>query len=192
MAFVKRACKYVVKFGDARAVTCTCQGPQLSHIPCSHVMAVCRVRNYCEDHYVADMYRTDYLASTWGGSFHSYPDQHEWPTYVGDRILPSEGWIRKGRRRHKRIVMTMDEMGGRRPSGNRARRSVSDRRRADAINEHNERENARVVAEATGRTQPPPPVSQSSSSQASTSNAAPATGTRRTSRLLGLFRRGGR
>ncbi|XP_078172784.1 uncharacterized protein LOC144566610 [Carex rostrata] len=131
MAFVKRACKYVVKFGDARAVTCTCQGPQLSHIPCSHVMAVCRVRNYCEDHYVADMYRTDYLASTWGGSFHSYPDQHEWPTYVGDRILPSEGWIRKGRRRHKRIVMTMDEMGGRRPSGNRARRSVSDRCRAD-------------------------------------------------------------
>jgi len=26
---------------------------------------------------------------------------------------------------------------------------------SDAINEHNERENARVVAEATGRTQPP-------------------------------------
>ena len=130
MEFVKRAFKYVVQFQEAREVTCTCQGPQLTQIPCSHVMAVCRVRNFCEDHYVADMYRTDYLASTWGGSFHSYPNQHEWPAYVGDRILPSEGWIRKGRRRHKRAIMTMDEMGGRRPSGNQARRSVSDRRRA--------------------------------------------------------------
>ena len=63
---------------------------------------------------------------------------------------------------------------------------------SDAINEHNERENARVVAEATGRTQPPPSASQSSSSQASTSNAAPAARTSRTSRLLGLWRRGGR
>lgn len=63
---------------------------------------------------------------------------------------------------------------------------------SDAINEHNERENARVVAEATGRTQPPPPPSQSSSGGASTSNAAPAAGTSRTRRLLGLLRRGGR
>ena len=53
--------------------------------------------------------------------------------------------------------------------------------------------NARVVAEATGRRQPqPPPASQSSSSQASTSTAAPAAGTKKTSRLLGLFRRRGR
>ena len=27
MEFVKRACKYVVKFEDARTVNCTCQGP---------------------------------------------------------------------------------------------------------------------------------------------------------------------
>ena len=63
---------------------------------------------------------------------------------------------------------------------------------SDAINEHNERENARVVAEATGRAQPRPPPSQSSSSEASTSNAAPAARTSRTSRFLGLLRRGGR
>jgi len=63
---------------------------------------------------------------------------------------------------------------------------------SDAINEHNERENARVVAEATGRTQPPPPPSQSSSCQSSTSNAAPAAGTSKTSRLLGLLRRRGK
>jgi hypothetical protein len=63
---------------------------------------------------------------------------------------------------------------------------------SDAVNEHNERENARVVAEATGRAQPPPPPSQSSSCEASTSNAAPAASTSRTSRLLGLLRRGGR
>ena len=59
---------------------------------------------------------------------------------------------------------------------------------SDAINEHNERENARVVAEATGRTQPPL-ATQSSSSQGSTSTAAPVAGTRKSSRLLGLFRR---
>ena len=59
---------------------------------------------------------------------------------------------------------------------------------SDAINAENERENARVVAEATSRRQPqPPPASQSSSSQASTSTAAPAAGTKKTSRLLGLF-----
>lgn len=129
MEFVKRMFKYVVIFAPDNTVTCTCQGIQLAHIPCSHVMAVCRERNFSEDDYVADMYRTDYLASTWGASFHPYPNQYQWPPYVGDRVCPASGWIRKGRRPHKRQVMTMDEMKGRR-MGHQACRSTTDRQRA--------------------------------------------------------------
>ena len=47
---------------------------------------------------------------------------------------------------------------------------------SDTINERNERENARVVAEAIGRRQPPP-----------ASTVAPAAGTRKSDCILGLF-----
>ncbi|XP_078162886.1 uncharacterized protein LOC144558054, partial [Carex rostrata] len=36
--------KYTVVIMDENTVTCTCQKPQLNRIPCSHVLAVCRLR----------------------------------------------------------------------------------------------------------------------------------------------------
>ena len=59
---------------------------------------------------------------------------------------------------------------------------------ADAINEANERENARVVAEATGRTQPTD-EGQASSSRAETpdSSLAQQSGSRTRTHRLSLF-----
>lgn len=124
-----RACKYKVILGENNQVTCECQGPQLVRIPCCHVMAVCRERNFSEDVFVDNYYRTDFLLHTWAPSFHSYPNQYQWPYYLGPTVVPDKKWIRKGRRKHKRRVMNMDRMQGRRV-GHEAHRSTTDRQRA--------------------------------------------------------------
>jgi hypothetical protein len=122
----ERACKYRVVLGANNQVTCECQGPQLVRIPCSHVRAVCRKRNFLEDVFVDNYYRTDCLLNTWGASFHSYPNQYQWPYYLGPTVVPDKKWIRKGRRKHKRRVMEMDRMQGRRV-GHEAHCSTTER-----------------------------------------------------------------
>ncbi len=56
---------YIVTRGPDRQMECTCRGIQLTSIPCAHVLAVCRDRNWQEDDFVADWYKTPYLVSTW-------------------------------------------------------------------------------------------------------------------------------
>ena len=41
--FTKANYKYTVVITDDNTVTCTCQKLQLNKIPCSHVLAVCRL-----------------------------------------------------------------------------------------------------------------------------------------------------
>jgi hypothetical protein len=44
LVYTSQDCRYKVVVKNDHEVECTCQKPQLSGIPCVHVMAVCRLR----------------------------------------------------------------------------------------------------------------------------------------------------
>ena len=73
------------------------------------------------------LYSAAELAETWSGEFHGFGNQCEWPRYDGPTIIPDHNRIKKGRRKHNRANMIMDEMEGR-TMGHQARRSTSDKR----------------------------------------------------------------
>lgn len=128
MEFTHQEFLYLVKRGPDNQMECDCRGIQLTSFPCAHVLAVCRDRNWLEDEFVASWYTVTYLVNTWSGGFHSIGNTETWPPSTEARILPSKQWIRVGRRKHTRHVMTMDELQGRR-RGHRPRRSTTDRQR---------------------------------------------------------------
>ena len=129
MNMIRREFQYIVTRGTGNRMECTCKGIQLTAIPCVHVLAVCRERNWDENLFVAAAYSVNYLLSTWNGVFIPFGNPPEWPYCDNPRVLPSRSWIRVGRRKQIRHVMTMDEMQGKRPKGHRARRSTSDKNR---------------------------------------------------------------
>jgi hypothetical protein len=128
-SYKKETFKYKVVISDGNRVACACLKPQLTGIPCAHVLAVCRERRYNHNLFVHPLYSTSTLAETWSGHFHGFANQCDWPRYDGPTIIPDKNKIKKGRRKHGRIVMVMDEMQGRR-LGHQAKRSTSDRRAA--------------------------------------------------------------
>ena len=123
--------KYKVVVHNENNVECTCQKPQLTGIPCAHVLAVCRNRKFDANGFVSPFYSMNKLVETWSGNFHPYGNQCEWPTYTGPTIYPDRSLIKVGRRRHNRIKMVMDEMEGRR-MGHQARRSTDERNARNA------------------------------------------------------------
>ena len=133
VGYTSRAFAYNVEITGDNSVTCTCQKPQFTGIPCSHVMAVCRKRNLVEEVFVNPLYSLAMMRQTWGHHFHPKQNQCEWPTDDGPIIVPDGNLIRTGRRRHNRIPMMMDDMQGRR-LGHQARRATSDRNAAGMIN----------------------------------------------------------
>ena len=128
-SYKRETFSYKVVISDGNLAQCACLKPQLTGIPCAHVLAVCRERNYNHNLFVNQMYSAKELAETWRGEFHFYGNLCEWPVIEDPKIIPDKNKIRKGRRRHNRAVMTMDEMEGR-TVGHQARRSTSDRRAA--------------------------------------------------------------
>lgn len=89
--------------------------------------------NFDVDCFVDPFYSVNKLLETWSGKFHGFGNQPEWPKYTGPVIFPDRDLISKGRRRHNRIKMTMDEMEGR-SSGHQARRSTDERNARNARN----------------------------------------------------------
>jgi hypothetical protein len=126
MSSIRKEFQYIVTRTPGNKMECTCRGIQLTGIPCVHVLAVCRERNWNENQFIADQYNVNYLLSTWNGVFIPFGNPAEWPQCDNPRVLPSRSWIRVGRRKHTRHVITMDEMQGKRPKGHRARRSTTD------------------------------------------------------------------
>jgi hypothetical protein len=105
--------KYHVKLHNEGS-SCGCLKPDLTGIPCSHVLAVIRVRKFSLPMFVSNFYSVANLVNTWKGRFYPYPNQREWSLYEGPIMIPKRTWIRRGRRRHIRLSMVMDEMEGRR------------------------------------------------------------------------------
>jgi MULE transposase domain/SWIM zinc finger len=106
--------KYTVNIKEGSMPKCDCLKPNLTGIPCSHVLAVIRVRKFELNQFVCPFYSAQALLNTWSSRFYPYPNQIDWPEYNGPNIIPERRLIRKGRRKHIRIPMVMDEMQGRR------------------------------------------------------------------------------
>ena len=130
--YTRRDFGYKVVIKDNNKVECACQKPQLTGIPCSHFMAVVREMRYDENLYINPLYSVSMLVQTWAAEFGPKGNQCEWPTYEGPTIKPNRKLIKKGRRRHNRIVMEMDRMEGRR-LGHQAHRETIDRNAAGII-----------------------------------------------------------
>ncbi|XP_040377304.1 uncharacterized protein LOC107303549 [Oryza brachyantha] len=129
--YVRRDFKYKVIIHSNTPPMCECLKPNLTGIPCAHVLAVCKHRNFNENQFIHPYYSASTLANTWSGQFHPYGNQNEWPPYVGPIIVPDQRLIQQGRRRHNRIPMYMDEMQGRR-LGHQAHRSTRDKNQSGA------------------------------------------------------------
>ncbi|XP_048529599.1 uncharacterized protein LOC125508848 [Triticum urartu] len=125
VVFIHKGFEYRVILRPNNAPSCECLKPNLTGVPCAHVLAVCKYRNLNENEIVHSYYSSQVLANTWAGQFHPYGNQNEWPTYNGPTIVPDEKLVNRGHRQHKRIPMYMDEMQGRR-MGHQAGRSTRD------------------------------------------------------------------
>ena len=102
--------KYAVTFPPEGMPTCVCQRPQLTGIPCNHVLAVCFVRRINPNVYVNPYYSLQNYINTWSGHFAGFGNKRDWPLYNGPIIRPDPDKVNKGRRKHQRRIMTMDKM----------------------------------------------------------------------------------
>jgi hypothetical protein len=102
---------------DLRAGTCTCNGPQLLHLPCSHLMTACTARglDYENAMYMSPLFYREHTIKIWESSFEPYLDPSQWPEYDGPEYvpLPSLKKLKKGRRQKKRLKGDMDACQGR-------------------------------------------------------------------------------
>lgn len=116
--------------------TCTCQKPQLTGIPCDHVLAVCGNQHLDWTDYINPYYNIEHYRAAWNGYFYGFGNENEWNIYHGAILRPDPAKINKGRRRKIRIPMMMDEMEGRisRLASTRQSRAnaARQRRRAEA------------------------------------------------------------
>jgi SWIM zinc finger len=106
--------KYNVNIKEGSMLKCDCLKLNLTGIPCSHVLAVIKVRKLELNQFVCLFYCANTLLRTWSGRLYLHPNQIDWPEYNGPDIIPERRLNRKGRRKHIRILMVMDEMQGRR------------------------------------------------------------------------------
>jgi len=123
--FTKANYKYTVVIMDENTVTCTCQKPQLNRIPCSHVLAVCRLRGIDPGRFVHYYYYIQTLINTWLGEWHVYDNQSDWPENEGPILVPNDKNITLGRRRVTRIPMWLDLLHNRR-RGHQTRRDTQE------------------------------------------------------------------
>jgi hypothetical protein len=89
---------------------CDCLKPNLTSIPCSHILAVIRVRKFELNQFVCHFYCAQALLNSWSSQFYPYPNQTDWPEYNDPNIIPEIRLIRRDRRKHICIHMVMDEM----------------------------------------------------------------------------------
>jgi SWIM zinc finger len=55
--------------------TCDCQKPQLTGIPCSHMIAMCQHKKFDVYDFIDERYNTAHILNTWSGQFYCYGDR---------------------------------------------------------------------------------------------------------------------
>jgi SWIM zinc finger len=106
--------KYTIHIEEGMLSKCTCLKPNLTSIPCSHILTVIRVKKFELNRFICPFYSSQTLLNTWSGRFYPYPNQIDWLESNDPRIIPERRLIRRDRRKHIRLPMFMDEMEGRR------------------------------------------------------------------------------
>ena len=106
-----RACKVMLKKGE-----CSCQRPQLLHLPCSHLRTAGRIRKVKVKEVGpvrVSEYSIEATKHTWASRFHPYFDQSQWPEYHGIQVWPDLDLKvnTRGRRKTKRFRNDMDAWG---------------------------------------------------------------------------------
>jgi hypothetical protein len=105
-------CIFQVEIDDV--VSCTCMTPTLAHLPCSHVITVCRMRRMLHEgnNYMSPYYSLSAEEKTWEARFEPLLDPLQWSVYEGSDYVPDvvmrKMW--KGRRKKKRFHNEMDNM----------------------------------------------------------------------------------
>jgi SWIM zinc finger len=69
--------KYEVELAMAGIDNCWCQNPQLTGIPCDHLLAVCLFRRLDYTRYVSPYYTIQYYINTWSGHWRSYDNKQD-------------------------------------------------------------------------------------------------------------------
>ena len=101
---------------DLEKAECSCNIPQLLHVPCSHVITACRCRGL--DHESKKLMSPFYLMSktlkVWESSFEPYLDPTQWPEYYGLDYVPDPDLLmtKKGTRKKKWLRGVMDASNG--------------------------------------------------------------------------------
>jgi hypothetical protein len=101
-----------VKIDDV--VSYTCMTPTLLHLPCSHVINVCRMQHVLHEgsNYMSPYYSLSAAEKTWEPRFESLLDLSQWSLYDGLDYVSDVAMrkIQKGRRKKKRFRNEMDEI----------------------------------------------------------------------------------
>uniref|UniRef100_K3YXR9 SWIM-type domain-containing protein n=1 Tax=Setaria italica TaxID=4555 RepID=K3YXR9_SETIT len=102
---------------DLNEVSCTCNVPQLLHLPCSHFITACKERglNYESPLYMSPLYSREHTIKIWESNFQPYLDPSQWLAYEGVGYVPNPNLMRNkvGRRQKKRFTGDMDVSEGR-------------------------------------------------------------------------------
>jgi hypothetical protein len=89
------------------------QKPQLTGIPCDHLLAICSFRRLNYTQYVSPYYIIQYYINTWSGHWRSYDNRQDWSMYNDSIIRLDPAKFNKEKRRNIHIPIIMDEMEGR-------------------------------------------------------------------------------
>ena len=92
---------------DLSKVECMCNVPQITHMPCSHMVAACRARGieHKSPSYMSRWYRKENTLMVWQTAYEPYMDPTQWPQYNGFEYWP-DPTLKKdtvGRRKRKRL-----------------------------------------------------------------------------------------
>jgi hypothetical protein len=69
--------------------TCTCDVPQLIHVPCPHTIVVCNLlgQNFYVPPFMATYNTLEALVHTWSPHFIPFLDEEQWKSYDGPRYM---------------------------------------------------------------------------------------------------------
>ena len=93
--------------------TCTCGVPMLEHLPCSHMITVCRLRalDYKVPPKMSYELTLQAMFNTYSPRFEPYLDPTQWPSYGGEEYVADKSLMitTRGRRSSKRLRNDMDK-----------------------------------------------------------------------------------
>ena len=80
-------------------------------VPCTHVITVLAHKHWNTNDFVSDYYSAESLYRTWEQTLEPFGTVDAYPQLNVPKYVPDKRKILRGRRKHHRMPMTMDEMG---------------------------------------------------------------------------------